>query len=206
VTGVLIHLRRCAALSLFITLAGCVAMTPPSPETYKASLQAAEKQAEQGQIEEAVTTLHALAQRAPERMEPWAYIAKIRFDEKKYSLAIVAADEALSRDASDAGSKVVRAASAMHVAADSIEDLKGSAMLVNTTRVDAQGLAQALRAAYKDEDLFPVKHKPRRNVRPAAPKPVDPGQGAGDGASSSGAATDNRAGSVSPNPFGNLLR
>lgn len=198
-------LRRCAALCSFIILAGCAPMSPQDPKTFDASLQAAVKQAEQGQIDLAVASLNRLGQRNPERVEPWAYIAKIRFDEKEYGLAIVAAQEALSRDESDAGAKILLAKSAMYLSADGIEGLKGNALFAETTRVQAQALAQSLRKTYGDEELFPVKRKPKRNTRPAVPKPVDPGQTIGGSPLAPVISTENRGGAASPNPFGSLM-
>jgi tetratricopeptide (TPR) repeat protein len=169
-------LWRCAALSLFVMLGACASARPQDPAAFEAALQAAVQQAGQGQVEPAVASLRELALRNPTRVEPWAYIAKIRYDEKDYVSAIAAAEKALSRDAADNGVKVILANAAMHVAAHGIEEIKGNALLAETTRTQAQALAQSLRKVYGDDELFPVKRKPKRNTRPAAPKPVEPGQ------------------------------
>ncbi|KAJ8135833.1 hypothetical protein OY671_010954, partial [Metschnikowia pulcherrima] len=66
--------------------------------------------------DEAVVQFQEIAQRNPSRGEPWSYIAKIRFDEQKYGEAIVAADEASSRDENDFTAKTVRAVGGSRVA------------------------------------------------------------------------------------------
>lgn len=200
------YLRRYAALCFFIVLAGCANMAPQPPDALNAALDSAAKQAGQGQVEQAIAALQELGQRNPARAEPWIYIAKIRFDQKKYPLAIVAAEEALDRDPSDAETKMVLAQSAMRVATDSIAGLKGNSLLVATTRSRAQSLAQSLRDTYKDQDLFPTKAKPRRNAHPAAPKPLDPARNIGSATPAPVHGTDGAAVQAVANPFSSLMQ
>lgn len=214
-------------------MAGCATVKPQSEAEYKQSLSAAEKTLEQKSSDQAVAQFEEIAQRNPTKGEPWSYIAKIRFDEQKYGQAIVAADEALSRDPDDFVAKTVRAVGGLRVAMQSLADLRADALLAGNARADAVALAASMRETLGQDVLFPEGRRPP--PRPRQPRKVDPAPtsaaaqpaassaaapAASPAASSAGGAARPPAASPSPqqpanppaqqpnrapNPFGDLL-
>ena len=160
-------------------MAGCATTSKPQTDAeYKQSItQATETLANKGG-DEAVAQFQEIAQRNPSRGEPWSYIAKIRFDEQKYGEAIVAADEALSRDENDFTAKTVRAVGGLRVAMQSLADLRADALLAGNARNDAVALAASMRETLGQDVLFPEGRKPpSRGTRPP-PKPRNEGAAA----------------------------
>lgn len=160
-------------------MAGCATTSKPQTDAeYKQSItQATETLANKGG-DEAVAQFQEIAQRNPSRGEPWSYIAKIRFDEQKYGEAIVAADEALSRDENDFTAKTVRAVGGLRVAMQSLADLRADALLAGNARNDAVALAASMRETLGQDVLFPEGRKPpSRGMRPP-PKPRNEGAAA----------------------------
>ena len=213
-------------------MAGCATTSKPQTDAeYKQSItRATETLANKGG-DEAVVQFQEIAQRNPSRGEPWSYIAKIRFDEQKYGEAIVAADEALSRDENDFTAKTVRAVGGLRVAMQSLADLRADALLAGNARNDAVALAASMRETLGQDVLFPEGRKPpSRGTRPP-PKPRNEGAAAPGApsagtpaAANSGAAPAARpaqsggattpaqpaqstppAGGRAPDPFGNLI-
>ncbi len=149
-------------------MAGCATTSKPQTDAeYKQSItRATETLANKGG-DEAVVQFQEIAQRNPSRGEPWSYIAKIRFDEQKYGEAIVAADEALSRDENDFTAKTVRAVGGLRVAMQSLADLRADALLAGNARNDAVALAASMRETLGQDVLFPEGRKaPSRGTRP----------------------------------------
>ncbi|WP_232625683.1 tetratricopeptide repeat protein [Achromobacter deleyi] len=160
-------------------MAGCATTSKPQTDAeYKQSItRATETLANKGG-DEAVAQFQEIAQRNPSRGEPWSYIAKIRFDEQKYGEAIVAADEALSRDQNDFTAKTVRAVGGLRVAMQSLADLRADALLAGNARNDAVALAASMRETLGQDVLFPEGRKPpSRGTRPP-PKPRNEGAAA----------------------------
>lgn len=160
-------------------MAGCATTSKPQTDAeYKQSItRATETLANKGG-DEAVVQFQEIAQRNPSRGEPWSYIAKIRFDEQKYGEAIVAADEALSRDENDFTAKTVRAVGGLRVAMQSLADLRADALLAGNARNDAVALAASMRETLGQDVLFPEGRKPpSRGTRPP-PKPRNEGAAA----------------------------
>lgn len=127
---------------------------------------------QKGNQEEATKILGDLAKRNPERKEPWARLAKIYFDAKNYSQAIVAAEEVLQRDGMDRSAKSIRAVAGLRVAAQSLKELRDDVDLKGDARGDAVGLAQVMRDTLGEEVLVPpadAKKKPVLRKRPATP-------------------------------------
>ncbi|MEN5343310.1 hypothetical protein ABE599_06335 [Achromobacter mucicolens] len=194
----------------------------------------AEKALEQKSADQAVAQFEEIAVRNPSKGLPWSYIAKIRFDEQKYGQAIVAADEALSRDPDDFVAKSVRAVGGLRVAMQSLADLRADALLAGNARADAVALAAAMRETLGQDVLFPEGRRPPPRPRqpprkadpapasaspssaaatgaapaastPAAPK-VTPSAAPGAASNASPAATQPaQQPNRAPNPFGDLL-
>jgi hypothetical protein len=154
-------------------MAGCATVKPPSESEYKQSMAAAENALGQKSADEAVAQFEEIAQRNPTKGAPWSYIAKIRFDEQKYGQAIVAADEALSRDPDDFVAKSVRAVGGLRVAMQSLADLRADALLAGNARADAVALAAAMRETLGQDVLFPEGRRPPPRPR-HPPRKVDP--------------------------------
>lgn len=215
-------------------MAGCASVKPQSESEYKQSMAEAEKALEQKSADQAVAQFEEIAVRNPSKGLPWSYIAKIRFDEQKYGQAIVAADEALSRDPDDFVAKSVRAVGGLRVAMQSLADLRADALLAGNARADAVALAAAMRETLGQDVLFPEGRRPPSRPRqpprkadpapasaspssaaatgaapaastPAVPK-VTPSAAPGAASNASPAATQPaQQPNRAPNPFGDLL-
>ncbi|CAB3649588.1 tetratricopeptide repeat protein [Achromobacter pestifer] len=218
-------------------MTGCAATVKPQTDAeYKQSItQATQSLASKGG-DQAVAEFQEIAQRNPSRGEAWSYIAKIRFDEQKYGEAIVAADEALSRDPEDFTAKTVRAVGGLRVAMQSLADLRADALLAGNARTDAVALAAAMRDTLGQDVLFPEGRKPAarsrqpaRRVEPGATEaaapasaapatatpartasptaaPTNPTPTAPSATPSVTPATPAASGGRAPDPFGNLLK
>ncbi len=215
-------------------MAGCASVKPQSETEYKQSMAEAEKALEQKSADQAVAQFEEIAVRNPSKGLPWSYIAKIRFDEQKYGQAIVAADEALSRDPDDFVAKSVRAVGGLRVAMQSLADLRADALLAGNARADAVALAAAMRETLGQDVLFPEGRRPpprpRQPPRKADPAPasaspssaaptgavpaastsaapkVTPSAAPGAASNASPAATQPaQQPNRAPNPFGDLL-
>lgn len=226
--------RLVVLASVVALMAGCASVKPQSETEYKQSMAEAEKALEQKSADQAVAQFEEIAVRNPSKGLPWSYIAKIRFDERKYGQAIVAADEALSRDPDDFVAKSVRAVGGLRVAMQSLADLRADALLAGNARADAVALAAAMRETLGQDVLFPEGRRPPPRPRqpprkadpapasaspssaaptgavpaastPAAPK-VTPSAAPGAASNASPAATQPaQQPNRAPNPFGDLL-
>lgn len=162
-------------------LAGCATTQPQSDAEYAQAISAAQRTFTQSGADQAVASFEEIARRNPTRGEPWAYVARIQFDQENYGQAIVAADEALSREPENTVAKSVRVVAGLRVALRSLQDLREDSRLAGTTRGEALVLANSLRETLGQEDLFPerkVSEPPRRPSRPSrgntasAPRPA----------------------------------
>lgn len=187
---------------LLVLMSGCAAtVKPQSDAEYKQSITQAQQSLATKTPDQAAAEFEEIAVRNPSRGEPWSYIAKIRFDEQKYGEAIVAADEALSRDPDDFTAKSVRAVGGLRIAMQSLADLRADALLAGNARTDAVALAAAMRETLGQDVLFPEGRKP---PRPRPPKRTDPppvtGGAAATPAAGSPAATSSTTAPANPAP------
>lgn len=153
---------------------------------------------ENGNQEEAVKVLGDLAKKNPSRKEPWARLAKVRFDAENYALAIVAAEEVLQRDNTDRSAKSIRAVAGLRVAAQSLTDLRGDVELKGDARSDAVGLAKIMRDTLGEDVLVPLGGQDAKEK--AAPVAVRPKSKAV-ARKKSASATDVSPASSGANPF-----
>ncbi|MEN5158499.1 tetratricopeptide repeat protein [Achromobacter spanius] len=162
----------------------------------------AEKALEQKSADQAVAQFEEIAVRNPSKGLPWSYIAKIRFDEQKYGQAIVAADEALSRDPDDFVAKSVRAVGGLRVAMQSLADLRADALLAGNARADAVALAAAMRETLGQDVLFPEGRRPpprpRQPPRKADPAPASASPSSAAATGAAPAASTSAAPKVAP--------
>lgn len=147
--------------SASLVLYGCASNAPSmsSDEFATAMAQSSanvDSLLEKGNQEEAVKVLNDLAKKNPGRKEPWARLAKVRFDAQNYALAIVAAEEVLQRDNTDRSAKSIRAVAGLRVAAQSLTDLRGDVELKGDARTDAVGLAKIMRDTLGEDVLVPL--------------------------------------------------
>lgn len=159
-------------------MVGCAtqnANTAATPEAFNKALADADAVAKSGDQARALALYDQLAKSDPTREEPWSRIAQIQFSQSHYGQAIVAAQEALSRDQTDREAKSVLAVSGLRVATESLGQLRQDAALAGDAKSDAQVLAHQLRDTLGQSTLFPEdaeQKKPavkkRRVVRHAA--------------------------------------
>lgn len=183
-------------------MAGCASVKPQSESEYRQSMAEAEKALEQKSADQAVAQFEEIAVRNPSKGLPWSYIAKIRFDEQKYGQAIVAADEALSRDPDDFVAKSVRAVGGLRVAMQSLADLRADALLAGNARADAVALAAAMRETLGQDVLFPEGRRPpprpRQPPRKADPAPASASPSSAAATGAAPAASTSAAPKVTP--------
>lgn len=185
-----------------VLLAGCATSNPgpQSDESFKQSMSEAEAALTSGQRDQALGLFEQIAKNNPTREEPWSRMAQIQFGVEHYPQAIVAAEEALQRDATDRKAKSVLAVSGLRVARRSLQELRADSALAGDVRSDAQLLAQMLRDTLGEQVLFPrdknsapvAKPAPRRRAAPAKPtaaaaQPAQPAASGGGSADPFGA-------------------
>jgi hypothetical protein len=151
-------------------------------EAFNKALGDADATAKGGDQTRALALYDQLTKMDPTREEPWSRIAQIQFQQSHYGQAIVAAQEALSRDQTDRDAKSVLAVSGLRVATESLGQLRQDSALAGDAKSDAQVLAHQLRETLGEATLFPeeAQKKPvakkRRYVRhsaAAAQKPAE---------------------------------
>lgn len=197
-----IHRTLVMLASTAVLLAGCATSNPgpQSDESFKQSMSEAEAALASGQREQAINLFEQIAKNNPTREEPWSRMAQIEFGAEHYPQAIVAAEEALQRDATDRKAKSVLAVSGLRVARRSLQELRADSALAGDVRSDAQLLAQMLRDTLGEQVLFPrdknaapaAKPVPRRRAAPAKPtaaaaQPAQPAAAGGGSADPFGA-------------------
>ncbi|AOI56440.1 tetratricopeptide repeat protein [Burkholderia diffusa] len=164
-------------------IAGCASQppAPPTAEVFNKSLADADAVAKSGDQDKALGLYQQLAKSDPTREEPWSRIAQIQFAQNHYGQAIVAAQEALQRDATDRQAKSVLAVAGLRIATQSLGELRQDASLAGDAKSDAQALAKQLRDTLGESALFPpeqratkprtarrVIHRPKAGAAPAA--------------------------------------
>jgi len=165
-----------SAIVSFITpalLAACAAPAtqPITPEAAAADLNTQIEQAQSarqaGDVPKALSVLHDAAKAHPTNKQPWIKQAQIQFDAGNYSAAVVAAEEALQRDANDATALSVISVSGLRLAANSLQQLRKTSAVSGSTRVEAEALARTIREAIGEDVLVPAA-APTNTTAPAA--------------------------------------
>jgi len=142
-------------------IAGCASQppAPPTAEVFNKSLADADAVAKSGDQDKALGLYQQLAKSDPTREEPWSRIAQIQFAQNHYGQAIVAAQEALQRDATDRQAKSVLAVAGLRIATQSLGELRQDSSLAGDAKSDAQALAKQLRDTLGESALFPPEQK-----------------------------------------------
>ncbi|KVH37950.1 hypothetical protein WT01_04080 [Burkholderia cepacia] len=148
-------------------IAGCASQppAPPTAEVFNKSLADADAVAKAGDQDKALGLYQQLAKSDPTREEPWSRIAQIQFAQNHYGQAIVAAQEALQRDATDRQAKSVLAVAGLRIATQSLGELRQDASLAGDAKSDAQALAKQLRDTLGESALFPPETAARTGGR-----------------------------------------
>jgi len=155
-----------------IGMSGCATQAPArSEQEFNATMAQTETRVsallQAGNKEEAVRALTEVARANPERKEPWLRMAKMYFDDARYSQSIVTAEEVLQRDRADQTAKSIRAVSGLRVAAQSLTDLRSDVELQGNARADATGLAMVMRDILGEDVLVPPAELEARKKREA---------------------------------------
>lgn len=147
-------------MAVSVLLAAC-ASSPgrPSPEQLAADLQTHIDQAQSarqaGDLPKATALLQDAAKVNPNSKQPWVKLAQMQFEAGNYSAAIVAAEEALQRDATDPTVLSVLSVSGLRIAANSLQQLRKASAVSGSTRVEAEALAHTIRESLGEEVLVP---------------------------------------------------
>ncbi|ALX13161.1 hypothetical protein P350_17240 [Burkholderia cepacia JBK9] len=156
-------------------IAGCASQppAPPTAEVFNKSLADADAVAKAGDQDKALGLYQQLAKSDPTREEPWSRIAQIQFAQNHYGQAIVAAQEALQRDATDRQAKSVLAVAGLRIATQSLGELRQDSSLAGDAKSDAQALAKQLRDTLGESALFPpeTKVQPKKYTRRPVHRP-----------------------------------
>lgn len=131
----------------------------PSPEQAAADLQSHMDQAQaarqSGDLPKATALLQDAAKANPTSKQPWVKLAQMQFEAGNYSAAIVAAEEALQRDASDATALSVLSVGGLRIAAGGLQQLRKGSAVSGSTRSEAEALARTIRESLGEEVLVP---------------------------------------------------
>ncbi|WP_321807815.1 tetratricopeptide repeat protein [Burkholderia sp. BCC1993] len=186
-------------------IAGCASQppAPPTAEVFNKSLADADAVAKSGDQDKALGLYQQLAKSDPTREEPWSRIAQIQFAQNHYGQAIVAAQEALQRDATDRQAKSVLAVAGLRIATQSLGELRQDSSLAGDAKSDAQALAKQLRDTLGESALFPPEQKAqtRKVVRRQIHRPKA-GAGAATEVAAGAATTPTASGNTAPQKGG----
>ncbi len=192
-------------------IAGCASQppAPPTAEVFNKSLADADAVAKAGDQDKALGLYQQLAKSDPTREEPWSRIAQIQFAQNHYGQAIVAAQEALQRDATDRQAKSVLAVAGLRIATQSLGELRQDSSLAGDAKSDAQALAKQLRDTLGESALFPPETNARpavrtKRVRTVVHKKVNPTPGGDTTATVTPTNTSSGGGAKGGDPFGAL--
>lgn len=176
-----------------------------SPEQAAADLQSRIEQADvarqSGDIPKATGLLHDAAQSDPNSKQPWVKLAQMQFEAGEYSAAIVAAEEALQRDANDSTALSVLSVGGLRIAANALQQLRKGSAVSGSTRVEAEALARTIRESLGEDVLVPAA---ANSASSSAGQPARPGRSRAStvnrptSASSASAAPGGAAGNVHP--------
>lgn len=162
----------CAVFLATACASGQLKNAAPDPQIFESNMKAAAALTAAGQPDRAIATYEVVAKENPIRKEPWVQIAKLRFEEKNYGHAIIAAEEVLQRDFSDKQAKSILVVSGLRVATQSLALLRPTEdkELVVDAQTDARALVKVLRENIGAQVLFPpVQMKKRPIVKKPAP-------------------------------------
>lgn len=191
-------------------LGGCASQPAESPRaaaSIEVFVRDAETELAKGNREQAVVLLTQGARSYPTSPVPWLRIANIWFEANNYPSAILAANEALQRDAASQEAKSLLVVSGLRVAAGAVANLRPAPAVGVTARSEAETLTNSLRAAIGEKTLVPAPPNDARTPPPASrPRARLPRQPvpAKESAASAPTSGSRSAGAASADPFKSL--
>jgi tetratricopeptide (TPR) repeat protein len=183
VAGRFFEALRCVGAGALISTLGACATGPvkgPEPAPAVASLQEymqqASKSVAEGSREKARDTYRSAAKAYPASKEPWIKLSEDYFEASDYGNAILAGQEVLLRDSSDAVAASVLAVSGLRVSTSALQTLRTQNRIAGGTRSEAESMTRTLREVLGENVLVPrpestavAPPKPRPKPRPPAP-------------------------------------
>tara|TARA_A100001391_G_scaffold202678_2_gene192908 strand:+ start:3403 stop:4014 length:612 start_codon:yes stop_codon:yes gene_type:complete len=168
-------IRLVTVAIMLATLSACSMMSGRKSAEYGEQMGRAEGALSNDKVDVALVSFANAAKADPTRKEPWVRIAQIQFDRNNYAHAIVAAEEALQRDARDLIAEGILTLSGLRIASQSLQRLgERDALGSETARREARALADTLKTAIGEEPVVDDEEDNRsaRASRPAPrPKP-----------------------------------
>lgn len=159
-TGALWQLvpRTALTCTLLLALLGGCATTGEKGSTSSLAplLQQANEAVAAGARDKAIVLLDKAAKENPASKEPWLKLAELYFDSGNYPQAMIAAQEVLSRDATNQEAKGFLVVSGLRVATRATSELRGESSLSSSTRGEAERLAKSLRETLGEKVLVPA--------------------------------------------------
>lgn len=209
-----IRARLACLLIASTLLGGCVTQSAESSRatpTLDAFARDAEAELAKGNRDQAVALLTQGARSYPTSAAPWLKIANIWFDAANYPSAILAANEALQRDATSQEAKSLLVVGGLRVAAGAVAGLRPTPGVGTNVRSEAETLTNSLRAAIGESTLVPatpsetraVPASKRSRARPVRPV-VTSNESTGSNANVNANTTSRGATGASNDPFKSL--
>ncbi|MFT3721567.1 hypothetical protein [Pseudorhodoferax sp.] len=171
----------CALTSTTLWLAAC--STTPKPAATPVPLVSsvapleqfmsdAARSGQEGDRSGERDTYRKAAQAYPTSKEPWLKLAQGYFDAADYGNAILAAQEALQRDADDKVANSLLAVSGLRVSASALASMRKRQDLSGDTRRQAEDIVKSLRESLGETVLVPAA--PAADAAPTARRPNAP--------------------------------
>lgn len=174
--------RRYLAAAAFgiVMLGGCASTTTVGSDgqpNIEPLLSQAESELAKGRRDQAIALLNQAAKESPTNVAPWLKIANIWFDDANYPSSILAANEAIARDADNQEAKSLLVVSGLRVAARAVQGLVPHNPVNPNARQEAENLTRSLRLALGEKVLVPADsdkpaastQRPRKKVVRAQP-------------------------------------
>lgn len=169
--------RVLGALVVAVAVSACATggQTKAPVVGYDTLIANAESQVASSNFAEAMRTFESAAKADPTRKEPWVRLAQLNFDTGQFGRAIVAAEEALSRDPTDKVAESVLTVGGFRVATQSLQRLQSSGVLTTeAAQHEARQLATVMRDTMGPEFAGATEPAPERTSRRPARRRAAP--------------------------------
>lgn len=169
--------RVLGALVVAVAVSACATggQTKAPVVGYDTLIANAESQVASSNFAEAMRTFESAAKADPTRKEPWVRLAQLNFDTGQFGRAIVAAEEALSRDPADKVAESVLTVGGFRVATQSLQRLQSSGVLTTeAAQHEARQLATVMRDTMGPEFAGATEPAPERTSRRPARRRAAP--------------------------------
>jgi tetratricopeptide (TPR) repeat protein len=148
---------RIAVCLATLSLTACATAPGPAPNTKTAAELMNEAQAATaaGDKQKAREAYRVATQADPTAKAPWIKLAESYFESADYGHAVLAAEEALHRDANDPTAAGIMAVSGLRISTSALSKLRGQSGISEGTRGEAETLARTLRELLGEPVLVP---------------------------------------------------